>query len=171
MGQQGHIDVADAAAAAPGAGSATYPPGAAVYDAEGEKLGTVSDRQDKEDFLVVHKGRLFGHDAYIPRAAIHQRDENGVHLRVRKDELKGMNQTPLPAPMAATTHLPPAVPMTLGAPGPEVGMGAAAITATAFSHDTTHEPLSDNGSPVQSVGEAARDEAGHAVEAARQDVG
>ena len=92
MDPQGHVDVADTAQ--PGAGSATYPPGASVYDADGEKLGTVSDRQDKDDFLVVHKGRLFGHDAYVPRAAIDHSDVNGVHLRVRKDELKGMNQTP-----------------------------------------------------------------------------
>jgi hypothetical protein len=150
--------------------------------ANGEKLGTVSDRQDKEDFLLVHKGWLFGHDASIPRAAIERSDVNSVHLRVRKDELKGMNQTPLPeptapirpitdAPEAATTDQPPAVPMTLGIPGPEVGMGAAAVAASAFSHDATSEPVSGNGSPVQSVGEAARDAAGHAVEAARQGVG
>ena len=66
MDQQGGIDVADAST---GAGSVNYPPGASVYDADGEKLGTVSDRQDKDDFLLAHKGRLFGHDVYIPRAA------------------------------------------------------------------------------------------------------
>src|SRR5947209_97408 len=97
MYQQGQVDVADAAT---DAGSAMYPPGTSVYDAEGEKLGTVSDRQDKDDFLVAHKGRFFGHDAYIPRAAIERVDADGVHLRVRKDELKGMNQTPLPEPTA-----------------------------------------------------------------------
>src|SRR5690348_5779211 len=97
MDQQGRVEVADAS---PGAGSANYPPGASVYDADGEKLGSVSDKQDKDDFLVVHKGRLFGHDAYIPRAAIDHSDVNGVHLRVRKDDIKGMNQTPLPEPTA-----------------------------------------------------------------------
>jgi hypothetical protein len=83
MEQQEHVDVANAAT---GAGSAAYPPGASVYDAGGEKLGTVSDRQDKDDFLLVHKGRLFGHDASIPRAAIERSDADGVHLRVRKGD-------------------------------------------------------------------------------------
>ncbi len=78
MDQQEHVDVADAAT---GAESTNYSPGATVYDADGEKLGTVSDRQDKEDFLVVHKGLLFSHDAYIPRAAINHSDVNGIHLR------------------------------------------------------------------------------------------
>jgi hypothetical protein len=178
MDQQEHVDSVEAAT---GAGSATYPPGVSVYDAEGEKLGTVSDRQDKDDFLVVHKGLLFGHNAYIPRATIERSDDDGVHLRVRKDDLKGMNQTPMPEPTApirhvtgapevATTDQPPTAPLTPGIPGPEVGMGAAAVAATAFSQNATQEPVSVNGSPVQSVGETARDAAGHAVEAARQGV-
>jgi hypothetical protein len=177
MDQQGRIDIADAAT---GAGSANFPPGASVYDAEGEKLGTVSDKQDKDDFLVVHKGRLFGHDAYIPRAAIDHSDGNGIHLRVRKDDLMGMNQTPMPEPTAPIRHItgapeavatdqPPTAPMAPPVPVPDMGM--AAVAATAFSSDTTHEPVSGNGSPIQSVGEAARDAAGHAVEAARQGVG
>src|SRR5262249_1551816 len=49
-----------------GAGHADYPSGAPVY-ATGEKLGAVSDRQDKDDFLLVHKGRLFGLDALPAR--------------------------------------------------------------------------------------------------------
>jgi hypothetical protein len=177
MDQQGHVDVADAAT---GAGSANYPPGVSVYDADGEKLGTVSDRQDKDDFLVVHKGRLFSHDAHVPRAAIDHSDVNGIHLRVRKDELKEMNQTPMPEPTAPIRHItgapeaaaadqPPTAPMAPPVPVPD--MGAAAVAATAFSYDTTQEPVSGNGSPVQSVGEAARDAARHAVEAARQGVG
>jgi hypothetical protein len=177
MDPQGQLDVADAAQPA---GDATYPPGASVYDADGEKLGTVSDRQDKEDFLVVHKGRLFGHDAYVPRAAIERADADGVHLRVRKDDLKGMNQTPLPEPTAPIRHItgapeavaadqPPTASMAPPVPVPD--LGAAAVAATAFSQDTTQEPVSGNGSPVQSVGEAARAAAGHAVEAARQGLG
>ena len=173
MDQQGRAEVSDAADAAMGAGSATYPPGASVYDAGGEKLGTVSDRQDKDDFLVVHKGRLFGHDAYIPRAAIDHSDGNGVQLRVRRDDLRGMNQTPLPEPTAPITEstgapidvatdqpptspIPPvAPPVALGVPGPETGMGAAPA----------------DGSPVQAAVGAAQDAAGHAVEATRQGVG
>jgi hypothetical protein len=189
--QQEHGAVADASA---GAESAMYPPGMSVYDAAGEKLGTVSDRQDKEDFLVVHKGRLFGHDASVPRAAIERADADGVHLRVRKDELKGMNQTPLPEPTApirpitgapeasapeasapeasAPEPLPmlPTLPMTPSFLGPEVGMGAAAVAATAFSHDAMSETAPANGAPEQSTVGAAQDAAGQAGETARQGV-
>ena len=86
-----------------GAGNATYLQGVSVYDAGGEKLGTVSARQDKDDYLVVHKGRLFGHDTAIPRAAIDKSDGKGIYLVMRKDELKGMKQTALPAPPAPNT--------------------------------------------------------------------
>jgi hypothetical protein len=170
MDQQEHGDVADTAT---GAENATYPAGASVYAADGEKLGTVSDRQDKGDFLLVHKGRLFGHDLYIPRAAIDRSDAAGVYLRVRKDELRDMNQTPLPEPTApitesagapadVTTAQSPPVPMAPPVPVPD--LGAAAVAATAFSHDTAQEPASASGGSMQST-------AGDAVEAARQGVG
>jgi hypothetical protein len=184
MDQQGHIDVADTSTAT---GSATYPPGVSVYDADGEKLGMVSDRQDKEDFLLVHKGRLFGHDASVPRAAIARADPDGVHLRVRKDELKGMNQTPMPEPTApirpsggapeagvpeagvpeaVAPGQPPMAPMAPPVPVPD--MGAVAVAATAFSHDAPPEPASST--PVPSAIGAAQDAAGHAVETARAGV-
>jgi hypothetical protein len=182
MDPQRYADVPDTS---PPTGSAPYPPGSSVYDAVGEKLGTVSDRQDKNDFLVVHKGRLFGHDAYIPRAAIERADPDGIHLRVRKDDLKGMNQTPLPeptapirhitgAPEAATPEQPQTVPIAPPIPVPD--LGAAAAAATAFSHDATPAPgnepatASASASPVQSAVGAAQDAAGHAVEVARQSV-
>ncbi len=177
MDQQGRADVPETST---GAGSTPYPPGASVYDADGEKLGTVSDRQDKDDFLLAHKGRLFGHDVYIPRAAIERSDTTGVHLRVRKGELKGMNQTPLPEPTApitestgaptdVATNQPPTAPMAPPIPVPD--MGAAAVAATAFSHDTAHEAASASGGSMQSTAETAREAAGNAVEAARQGVG
>jgi hypothetical protein len=151
-----------------------------VYDADGEKLGTVSDRQDKDDFLVVHKGRLFGHDDYIPRAAIARADAESVHLRVRKDDLKGMNQTPMPEPTAPIRHITGApeapaadqstIPMSPPVPVPD--MGAAAVAATAFSHDVaSHDAAPATDSPVQSTAETAQDAAGQAIEAARQGVG
>ncbi len=143
MDQQEHVDVADAAT---GAESTNYSPGATVYDADGEKLGTVSDRQDKEDFLVVHKGLLFSHDAYIPRAAINHSDVNGIHLLVRKDDLKGMNQTTLPEPTAPTPMAPPI---------PVPDMGAAAVAATAFSDAAMREPAPASGSSAQSAVGAA----------------
>jgi hypothetical protein len=177
MDQQGRGDVPETST---GAGRATYPAGASVYAADGEKLGTVSDRQEKDDFLLVHKGRLFGHDLYIPRAAIDRSDVTGVHLRVRKDELKGMNQTPLPeptapitesadAPAAGATDQPPTVPVAPPVPVPD--MGAAAVAATAFSHGAAQAAATASGGPMQSTPETAREAAGNAVEAARQGVG
>jgi hypothetical protein len=171
MDPQGQLDVADAAQPA---GGATYPPGVSVYDADGEKLGTVSDQHDKDDFLVVHKGRLFSHDAHVPRAAIDHSDVNGIHLRVRKDELKEMNQTPMPEPTAPIRHItgapeavaadqPPTAPMAPPVPVPD--MGAAAVAATAFSHDVTNEPA--NALPVESASGAAQD-AGQVAETARE---
>jgi hypothetical protein len=183
MDPQGQLDVLDVST---GAGSADYPPGMSVYDAEGEKLGTVSDRQDKDDFLLVHKGRLFGHDAYIPRAAIERADVEGVHLRVRKDELKGMNQTPMPeptapirpsacapeaaSPEAVASDQPLAIPMVPPVSVPD--MGELAVAASAFSHNATAEPANESASPspVQSAVGAAQDTAGHAVETTRAGV-
>src|SRR5262249_17890777 len=136
----------------------------------------------KGDFLVVHIGRLFGHDAYIPRAAIEGADADGVHLRVRKGELKELNQTPLPEPTAPIRHntsapeataadeprtAPMPAPGMSGFPALEMGMGAAAVAATAFSHDTT-APVSS--APVPSAGGTAQDAAGNAGEPARQGV-
>jgi len=163
-----------------GAGRAPSPAGVSVYDADGVKLGTVSERQDKDDFLLVHKGRLFGHDTYIPRGAIARIDAGGVHLRVRKDDLKGMNQTPLPeptapirditdAPAADEADQPPTIPMAPPVPVPD--MGTAAVAATAFSDNTAREPAQASNSPTQTPVGAAQDAAGHAIEAARQDVG
>ena len=126
-------------------GNASLPSGTPVYDAGGEKLGTVSDRQDKDGFLVVHKGRFLGHDALVPRAAIDHEDGNGVYLRVRKDDLKSMNQTPLPEPTAPTNSIngaptafaadPLPVPVVTGVPEPELGL--AAPVPSAASADAT----------------------------------
>jgi hypothetical protein len=177
MDQQGRVAVPETST---GAGSATYFPGTPVYDADGEKLGAVSDRQDKDNFLLVHKGRLFGRDVYIPRAAIDRSNATGVHLRVRKDELTGANQKPLPeptapitdstgAPVDVATDQPPTVPMAPPIPVPD--MGEAAVAATAFSHDTAQAATSASGGPMQSTVETAGADGGHAVEAARQGVG
>jgi hypothetical protein len=168
MDQQGRVDVADTGM---DTGSANYPPGTSVYDADGEKLGSVSDKQDKDDFLVVHKGRLFGHDAYVPRAAIDHSDVNGVHLRVRKDDIKGMNQTPLPEPTAPIRQItgapeafaadpPPTAPVTPPVPVPD--MGAAAVAATAFSNDAAHEPAPASGPSAQTAptADTVREQAG-----------
>jgi hypothetical protein len=150
------------------AGNVSFPSGTPVYDAGGEKLGTVSDRQDKDDFLVVHKGRLFGHDALVPRAAIDHEDANGVYLGVRKDDLKSMNQTPLPAPTSAIVGAPPAVaadplnvPVATGVPEPQ--LGAPTVVGAASAADSSRE------SP--SAVDTIREQVGPLVDTMRERVG
>jgi hypothetical protein len=89
MDQQEHVDVSHAST---GAESSSCPPGVWVYDADGEKLGTVSDWQEMRRFLIVHQGRLFGHDTFVPHAAITHSDMNGVHLCLRQGDLPSMMQ-------------------------------------------------------------------------------
>ena len=103
MDQQGRGEVSDAST---GAGSAQCPPGVSVYDADGEQLGTVSDWQEMHNFLIVHQGRLFGHDTYVPHAAIKYSDMNGVHLRLRQGDLTSIKQPPLPEQVTPILHRP-----------------------------------------------------------------
>jgi hypothetical protein len=158
-------------------GTASIPSGTPVYDAGGENLGTVSDRQEKDGFLVVHKGHLFGRDALIPHAAIDWSDMNGVHLRVRKGELKGMNLTPMPEPTGPIRHIsgapaavaadqPSTIPLAQPLPMPD--MDAAAVAATAFSADPAREPAPASGPPVQSAVGAAQGAAGQATDFVRE---
>ena len=157
MDQQGRYDTAHAVT---GTESANYPPGVPVYDADGEKLGTVSDWQDKRNFLVVHKGRLFGHDTDIPHAAIQYSEMNGVYLRVRKDELISMKQTPLSELAAPILKCPP-----IRVPD----MGATAVAAAAFADHAM--PAPDTSCTVRPADEATQDAVGLAVQAAHQGAG
>jgi hypothetical protein len=107
-----------------------------VYDADGEQLGTVSDWQEMHNFLIVHQGRLFGHETYVPHAAIKYSDMNGVHLRLRQDDLTSMKP-------------PPLISMTLPILVPD--MGVAAVAASAFAHDASSSRASVSNSSAQSA--------------------
>jgi hypothetical protein len=137
-----------------GAGSAQYSPGVAVYDVDGEKLGTVSDWQEMRHFLIMHQGRLLGHNTYVPHAVIKYSDMNGVHLRLRHDELSSMQQ---PTLQEQVTPLSMALPML----APDMGM--AAVAAMAFADDATSHPDPSSTSSVQSAAQSA-------VEAAQEDI-
>jgi hypothetical protein len=142
MDQQGYGEVSNAST---GAGSAQFPPGVAVYDADGEQLGTVSDWQEMHNFLIVHQGRLFGHDTYVPHAAIKYSDMNGVHLRLRQGDLTRMKQPPLPEQATRLSTLSVALPILV----PD--MGVAAVAASAFAHDATSSRASVSNSSAQSA--------------------
>ena len=64
-------------------------PGTDVYDATGDKLGTVQEYNPQANCIVVQKGIIFTKDLYIPLNAIDSRDSNGIYLNLTKDQLKG----------------------------------------------------------------------------------
>ena len=163
MDQQGRDAVSDASI---DTGSAKRPLGVSVYDADGEQLGTVSDCQDMRHFLIVHNGRQFGHDTYIPHAAISYSDMNGVHLRLRQgdlqDDLTSMKQQPLPEQAVRIfTALPLLVP----------DMGVAAVAAIAFTDHATSTSASASGSFAQFAVEVAQEDTRQAGKEACQGVG
>jgi uncharacterized protein (TIGR02271 family) len=69
-------------------------PGATVYGADGEKVGTVAGAGGS--YIVVEKGFFFPKDYYIPVSSITDSNENAVHLSVTKDDAlnQGWDQEP-----------------------------------------------------------------------------
>jgi uncharacterized protein (TIGR02271 family) len=63
-------------------------PGTNVYDATGDKIGTVEEYNPQADCIVVQKGIIFTKDLYIPLSAIDSRDSDGLYLNLTKDQLK-----------------------------------------------------------------------------------
>ncbi len=59
-------------------------PGATVYGADGEKVGTMQTYS--ENYIVVEKGFFFPTDYYIPVRAIASANEEEIFLDVSKDE-------------------------------------------------------------------------------------
>lgn len=71
--------------------------GTTVYDAGGDKVGSVSEHNMQGAYLVVHKGWLFPKDVYVPLNAIGRADTDGVYLNMYKDDLKNQNWENPPA--------------------------------------------------------------------------
>ena len=65
--------------------------GTPVFDAGGEKVGTVSEHNVQGGYLVVHKGWLFPKDVYVPLNIIQSNNADGVYLSMYKDDLKNQN--------------------------------------------------------------------------------
>jgi|GEM_PF-6151247 len=61
-----------------------------VFTADGERLGSVSDRPSLRDHLIMQHGKLFTSDLYIPRTAIERIDDNGVYLNVTRDQVDSL---------------------------------------------------------------------------------
>ncbi len=125
--------------------------GVVVYDADGERLGTVSDWQDVHRFLLVHQGQPFGQDTYIPHAAIRYSDMNGVHLRLRHIDLMRMPQPLLEQDTPQSLFLPRALPIL----ALDVGIGA--VAATAFAVGAASAPAPVSGASTHLAIETAQD--------------
>ncbi len=71
--------------------------GMTVYDAAGEKVGTLGAPDAGAGYLVVRKGWLFPKDVYVPVSAIQRSDAAGITLSITKDELQTDAQYEQPA--------------------------------------------------------------------------
>jgi hypothetical protein len=61
--------------------------GATVYDVIGDKVGTVEGYDAQGGYMDVRKGWLFHKDVFVPTSAINTTDDDGIYLKVSKDEL------------------------------------------------------------------------------------
>ena len=60
--------------------------GWAVYGADGEKVGDVSDVQ--ATYIVVSKGLIFTSERYVPVSAVTRVEHDRVYLDVTKDQIE-----------------------------------------------------------------------------------
>jgi uncharacterized protein (TIGR02271 family) len=66
----------------------SVPVGTTVYDVNGDKVGTVAEYDSQSGYMVVEKGWLFHTDLYVPLALIANTDDQGLYLKITKDDLK-----------------------------------------------------------------------------------
>jgi hypothetical protein len=71
--------------------------GTDVFDANGEKVGTVRQYNPQESYMVLEKGMLFKKDLYVPVSAIDRTTTDGIRLSLFKDDLKADRFTAPPA--------------------------------------------------------------------------
>src|SRR5690348_10020880 len=84
----------------PGAGPQAIMPGTTVYDAAGDKLGSVHDFDPRGAYLVVQKGLFFPKDRYVPTDAIARTTPEGVFLTLSKRDLDDERYGTLPVARA-----------------------------------------------------------------------
>jgi len=80
----------------------TINPGATVYGADGEKVGTVATYSGQ--YIVVEKGFFFPKDYYIPVGFITERSADAVYLSVTKDDALNQGWDQQPAESWETTQ-------------------------------------------------------------------
>src|SRR5579863_3275585 len=72
-------------------GNQQFAEGTPVFDAGGEKVGTVSEHNVQGGYLVVRKGWLFPKDVYVPLNVIQSNNADGIYLSMYKDDLANQN--------------------------------------------------------------------------------
>jgi uncharacterized protein (TIGR02271 family) len=77
--------------------------GMPVYDAGGEKAGTLREYSPQGGYLLVQKGWLFPKDVYVPLNAIARSDASGIYLNLYKDDLKNQSWENPPTSDTMTT--------------------------------------------------------------------
>ena len=83
-------------------GQVPISPGTDVYDANGEKVGTVKQYNPQASYMVLEKGMLFKKDLYVPVSAIDHTTTDGIRLSLFKDDLKADRFTAPPTSDASS---------------------------------------------------------------------
>jgi hypothetical protein len=68
--------------------------GMAVYDSNGDKIGTVQQYDLASGWFQTEKGVLFPHDRYIPLSAVDRIGQTGIYLSVTKQHVTAMYDQP-----------------------------------------------------------------------------
>jgi uncharacterized protein (TIGR02271 family) len=62
--------------------------GKMAFDANREKIGTITVHNMQAGYFVAQKGMLFPHDVYIPVGAVTRADASSVYLNLTNDQLR-----------------------------------------------------------------------------------
>lgn len=81
--------------------------GTDVYDANGDKVGTLDQPPMRDGALVVQKGFFFPHDIYVPLSAVARTMSDGIYLNLTKDQLNGDQYKNLPIAGETATGMRP----------------------------------------------------------------
>lgn len=94
-------------------------PGAPVYDAAGDMIGTIDAEALQHDYLTVRQSAVLPHDVYLPLKEIARVEPDGVYLKLSRRALRAKRYATPPQPERQATHSgatqePPATPETAG---------------------------------------------------------
>lgn len=101
--------------------------GRMAFDANRQKVGTITTYNMQAGYLVAQKGTLFSHDVYLPVDAVSRADASGIYLNLTNDQLR--DERYKVAPTASGTTAAAATGMAKPALRPVAGAGPAPQTA------------------------------------------